>query len=59
MTNGCPGEGGEPGCTRPYRFLQPDSEPVRDYPWLPDADDMDHIATEMALGDVLDPEGRH
>jgi biotin synthase len=53
MTNGCPGEGGEPGCTRPFGSYSP-SEPVRDYPWVPDGDDRDDISAEMALGDVLD-----
>ena len=56
MTDGCPGEGGEPGCTRPFGSYGP-SEPVRDYPWPPAVDDMDDIAAQMALGDVLDREG--
>jgi biotin synthase len=58
MTDGCPGEGGEPGCTRPFGSYSP-SEPVRDYPWTPSSDDMDDIAAEMALGDVLDLGGHH
>ncbi|MFV1991132.1 MAG: radical SAM protein, partial [Acidimicrobiales bacterium] len=29
MTDGCPGEKGEPGCTRPYGSYRP-SEPIRD-----------------------------
>ena len=35
MTNGCPGAGGEPGCTRPYGSYRP-SEPIRDFPFLPE-----------------------
>ena len=37
MTNGCPGAGGEPGCTRPYGSYRP-SEPIRDFPFLPNAE---------------------
>jgi biotin synthase len=56
MTDGCPGEGGEPGCTRPFGSYSP-SEPVRDYPWTPATDDLRDIVAEMALGDVLDLAG--
>ena len=36
MTNGCPGVGGEPGCTRPYGSYRP-TEAFRDYPFAPAA----------------------
>ncbi len=39
MTDGCPGENGEPGCTRPYGSYRP-SEPYRDFPFQPETDDM-------------------
>ena len=48
MTNGCPGAGGEPGCTRPYGSYRP-SEPFRDFPFLPDAADLAAIREEMHL----------
>jgi lipoyl synthase len=52
MTNGCPGEGGEPGCTRPYGSYRP-SEPFRDYPFLPAPDDLRDIRAQLALDDLL------
>ncbi len=51
MTNGCPGEHGEPGCTRPYGSYRP-SEPFRDYPFLPTPDDLQEIRAQMALEDI-------
>ncbi len=57
MTNGCPGPGGEPGCTRPYGSYRP-AEPMRDFPFPPTPDDLDVIRAEMALQEVLVP-GRH
>jgi lipoyl synthase len=48
MTNGCPGAGGEPGCTRPYGSYRP-SEPFRDFPFLPEAADLAAIREEMHL----------
>lgn len=48
MTNGCPGEQGEPGCTRPYGSYRP-SEGFRDYPFLPTADDLVEIREQLAL----------
>ncbi len=55
MTDGCPGEEGEPGCTRPYGSWGP-SEPIRDYPWLPTADDMVDIRSELALDNIYTKE---
>jgi lipoyl synthase len=51
MTDGCPGEEGEPGCTRPYGSYRP-SEPIRDYPFPPTADDLGDIREELALDDI-------
>jgi biotin synthase-related radical SAM superfamily protein len=52
MTNGCPGESGEPGCTRPYGSYRP-AEPFRDYPFLPSAADLDEIRQQLRLDEVL------
>ncbi len=54
MTNGCPGVGGEPGCTRPMGSWRP-AEAPRDYPWRPTADDRAAIARELRLGEILRP----
>lgn len=51
MTNGCPGEAGEPGCTRPYGSYRP-SEPYRDYPFLPGQSDQAEIRQQLKLGDL-------
>ncbi|MGH8992113.1 MAG: radical SAM protein [Acidimicrobiia bacterium] len=51
MTNGCPGAGGEPGCTRPYGSYRP-SEPFRDYPFVPDANDLAEIRSQMQLEEL-------
>ena len=51
MTNGCPGAGGEPGCTRPYGSYRP-SEPIRDFPFLPNADDLAGIRSDLALHEL-------
>jgi biotin synthase-related radical SAM superfamily protein len=52
VTNGCPGEKGEPGCTRPYGSYRP-AEPFRDYPFVPTASDLDEIRQQMRLDEVL------
>jgi lipoyl synthase len=52
MTNGCPGEKGEPGCTRPYGSYRP-AEPFRDYPFLPSAADLGEIRQQLRLDEVL------
>ena len=51
MTDGCPGEGGEPGCTRPYGSYRP-SEPYRDYPFLPDPNDLKEIFQQLRLNEL-------
>jgi biotin synthase-related radical SAM superfamily protein len=56
MTNGCPGESGEPGCTRPYGSYRP-SEPFRDFPFRPDDQDLRQIRAELALDDLLQGAG--
>lgn len=53
MTNGCPGENGEPGCTRPYGSYRP-SEPFRDYPFPPTVNDLAEIRGQLALGVPLE-----
>jgi len=52
MTNGCPGEEGEPGCTRPMGSWRPTEAP-RDYPWLPDEGDRRAIAAELRLEELI------
>jgi lipoyl synthase len=53
MTNGCPGEQGQPGCTRPYGSYRP-AEPFRDYPFLPSAADLDEVRRQLRLDDILE-----
>ena len=53
MTNGCPGPNGEPGCTRPYGSYRP-TEPFRDFPFLPLADDRHGIIGDLRLDEILD-----
>ena len=52
MTNGCPGENGEPGCTRPYGSYRP-SESYRDFPFQPASDDLVRIREELEMGKLL------
>lgn len=52
MTDGCPGENGEPGCTRPYGSYRP-AEQYRDFPFLPESDDMQAIREELHLDELL------
>ncbi len=54
MTNGCPGAGGEPGCTRPMGSWRP-AEPPRDYPWRPEAEDRAEIRRQLRLDEILRP----
>ncbi len=54
MTNGCPGAGGEPGCTRPMGSWRPAAAP-RDYPWRPTAADLRQIRHELRLQEVWRP----
>ncbi len=52
-TNGCPGENGEPGCTRPYGSYRP-SEPFRDYPFLPEESDLMEIRSQLKLEELIE-----
>src|SRR5262249_55930945 len=52
VTNGCPGENGEPGCTRPYGSYRP-SEPFRDFPFQPTEADLAEVRAQLALGTPL------
>jgi biotin synthase len=54
MTNGCPGAGGEPGCTRPMGSWRPGEEP-RDYPWRPALEDRAALAAQLGLDGILQP----
>ena len=53
MTDGCPGENGEPGCTRPFGSYRP-TEEFRDFPFLPDELDLVGIRRELNLENLLD-----
>lgn len=57
QTNGCPGEKGEPGCTRPMGSWRPTESP-RDYPWSPTKDDERRIREELNLPELLVASGR-
>ena len=48
MTNGCPGEKGEPGCTRPYGSYRP-TEEFRDFPFAPTPADISEIKRELRI----------
>lgn len=52
MTDGCPGEKGEPGCTRPYGSYRP-SEPFRDFPFPPNHDDLREIRAQLDMTEIL------
>lgn len=56
MTDGCPSDGGGPGCTRPYGSYRP-SEQFRDFPFVPEAEELARIHDELAVGDLVDPSG--
>ncbi len=51
MTNGCPNRHGVMACNRPYGSYRPGEE-YRDYPFLPNADDVLVIRAEMRLEDI-------
>ncbi len=48
MTNGCPGERGEPGCTRPYGSYRP-TEEFRDFPFEPTEAEISEIKRELQI----------
>jgi biotin synthase len=47
MTSGCPGKDGKVSCNRPYGNERP-SEKLRNYPFLPNADDVKEIRKYLA-----------
>jgi biotin synthase len=51
MTNGCPDRNGVMACNRPYGSYRP-GEDFRDYPFLPNADDLIVIRQQMRLEDI-------
>ena len=51
MTNGCPDRNGVMACNRPYGSYRPGEE-YRDYPFLPDADDITTVRQQMRLEEV-------
>jgi len=51
MTNGCPDKDGVMACNRPYGSYRPGEE-FRDYPFLPNADDLVQIRQQMRLEEV-------
>ena len=55
MTDGCPDRQGEMACNRPYGSYRPGEE-FRDYPFLPQAYDLEVIRGEMKLDEVTKTE---
>jgi biotin synthase len=51
MTNGCPDRAGEVACNRPYGSYRPGEE-YRDYPFVPDMNDIVVIRQQMKLEEV-------
>jgi lipoyl synthase len=51
MTDGCPNRHGVMACNRPYGSYRPGEE-YRDYPFVPDAEDLDGIRREMRLEEI-------
>ncbi len=52
MTDGCPDRGGEMCCNRPYGSYRPGEE-FREYPFLPNADDVRVIREQIAVEELL------
>ena len=55
MTDGCPDRQGEMACNRPYGSYRPGEE-FRDYPFLPQASDLEVIRGEIKLDEVTKTE---
>ncbi|WP_088227497.1 radical SAM protein [Desulfosporosinus sp. FKB] len=49
MTSGCPGEDGQVACNRPFGNERA-SDPMRNYPFLPEAEDIDIIIPQLWNG---------
>lgn len=52
MTNGCPDKNGVIACNRPYGSYRPGEE-FRDYPFLPNTDDLIQIRQEVRAEELL------
>jgi biotin synthase-related radical SAM superfamily protein len=48
MTSGCPGRDGKVACNRPYGNERP-SGPIRNFPFMPEPDDIEEIKKQMEL----------
>ncbi|MGD0152277.1 MAG: radical SAM protein [Thermacetogeniaceae bacterium] len=46
ITSGCPGEDGQPACNRPFGNERA-SEPLRNYPFVPEPDDIEEIGEQI------------
>ena len=51
MTNGCPDRKGVMACNRPYGSYRP-GEDFRDYPFLPDHDELEIIKAQTQLDEL-------
>lgn len=51
MTNGCPDRNGDVACNRPYGSYSPNEE-YRDYPFVPDENDLIIIRNQMRIRDI-------
>ncbi|MDE0309961.1 MAG: radical SAM protein [Acidiferrobacterales bacterium] len=51
MTNGCPDRQGVMACNRPYGSYRP-GEDFRDYPFLPDRDELEKISAQTQLEQI-------
>lgn len=54
MTNGCPDREGNVACNRPFGSYRP-GEAFRDYPFVPNRDDVAEIRRQMRPEEVCDP----
>lgn len=54
MTNGCPDRQGVMACNRPYGSYRP-GEDFRDYPFLPDRDELKKIKAQTKLDEIRTP----
>ncbi|NNJ09549.1 radical SAM protein [Chloroflexales bacterium ZM16-3] len=55
MTDGCPDRHGAMTCNRPYGSYRP-GEPFRDYPFVPNADDVAVIRAELGVAAITEGE---
>lgn len=52
MTSGCSGNDGEVACNRPYGNERP-SEPIRNFPFMPDREDIEQIKKQIGVLNLL------